>query len=602
MDAPKLEVLTGPLKSLTFSLPKGDITVGRDDSNLIKIPHGSVSRQHCAFRHDHDGTIYVRDLGSRNGTLVNRAILSQECPLKPGDEIHVGTTLFVFTADNPQSPTSVTVNGNSSRFLSLQTVEAGPITVQVVRLLDALLKASLALATAASFEEWEAILIDASFTLTAAERVGVAAPDSGISSNTSSIEGVTREERLIRRPLAADLGIIRRSIAESHTILEPIGQQAVIVAPVRAASNTGVLYLEGASFTEDELHAIAAISTLCGLAWERVATTTRLVAENRRLWSKIDHDLIGESPAIATMIEFIAKIAPVSSNVLLLGESGTGKDLVATAIHRNSPRANKPYMTVNCGALPESLIESELFGVERGAFTGATAMRKGLFESAVGGTIFLDEISELPLTLQPTLLRVLQNHELRRLGGTSTIRVDFRLVAASNRDLAKMVQKGQFRPDLFHRLSVVSHVIPPLRERREDIPVLAEHFLRRFALRSRPACQGFSKAALTALSGYNWPGNVRELENAVERAVVMGGSDKIDVEDLPDSIHEFAATASRTGRFHEQVAAAKVQLIQDALQRGRTFVGAARILGVHPNYLHRLVNNLGLRGGVSGEE
>jgi transcriptional regulator with PAS, ATPase and Fis domain len=281
--------------------------------------------------------------------------------------------------------------------------------------------------------------------------------------------------------------------------------------------------------------------------------------------------------------------------ILFLGVSGTGKDLVAKAIHRNGPRASKPYITVNCGAIPEALIESELFGAERGAFTGASALRKGLFESAHGGTIFLDEVSELPLALQPTLLRVLQNREVWRLGGTRAIPLDFRLIAASNRDLAEMVEQGRFRADLYHRLRVVSRIISPLRDRLEDVPVLAQHFVTKFAARSRPGCRGISKAALRALSAYAWPGNVRELENAIERAIVLGNSSQIELEDLPETLSELPGLWPHSGGFHEGVATAKRQLVQDALDRGGTFVEAAKILKVHPNYLHRLVNALGLR-------
>jgi len=596
MDAPKLEILTGPLKSSTYSLPAGDVTVGRGDENLVKIPHSSVSRQHCVFHQDKDGAISVRDLGSRNGTLVNGALITGERQLNPGDEIHVGTSLLILTsAESSQPKALIAVDGNGSRFLTQDTIQAAPITAQVVRLLDALLKASVALGTARSFLEWEAILLDSVFALTGASRAGVATPDSLMSGSQHTIEGRTREAREMRCSLSLPASLVRRATSQNQVLMDRVGDSAVIVAPIRAAAGAGILYLEGPTFSEDELHAVAAVATLCGLAWERVTATTQLEAENRRLWSQIEHDLIGESESAGKLIEFISKVAPVASNVLLLGESGTGKDLVAKAIHRNSPRAGKPYIAVNCGAVPPSLIESELFGVERGAFTGAMALRKGLFEAAQGGTILLDEISELPLQVQPALLRVLQNRELRRLGGTRTIPVDFRLIAASNRDLAKMVEQGRFRPDLYHRLSVVMQTILPLRERHHDIPVLAKHFLTRLAGRSRPSCKGFSKAALSALSAYRWPGNVRELENAIERAVVLGDSDLIEISDLPDSIQELAAISARSGRYHEGVADAKRRLIQEALHGGGSFVEAAHILGVQPNYLHRLVTNLGLR-------
>jgi transcriptional regulator with PAS, ATPase and Fis domain len=261
---------------------------------------------------------------------------------------------------------------------------------------------------------------------------------------------------------------------------------------------------------------------------------------------------------------------------------------------RASSVAEPTYIPVNCGAIPESLIESELFGAERRAYTGAATTRRGLFEAAAGGTVFLDEISALPLALQPALLRMLQNREARRLGGTRTIGLYFRLIAASNQDLGEMVTRGRFRADLFHRLRVVSRTIAPLRGRPEDIAGLAEHFVKKFAARTRPGCRGIGKFALRALTVYRWPGNVRELENSIERAVVLGSNPLIEMEDFPETITENSALEGHSGRFHEGVTAAKRKLVQDALARAGSFVEAAGILEIHPNYLHRLVNHLGI--------
>ena len=221
----------------------------------------------------------------------------------------------------------------------------------------------------------------------------------------------------------------------------------------------------------------------------------------------------------------IGRVAPSDSTVLITGESGTGKELVARAIHSNSPRAERPFVAINCAAITETLLESELFGHERGAFTGAIAQKKGRLETADGGTVLLDEIGELSPALQAKLLRVLQEREFERVGGTRSIAVDFRLVAATNRDLEQAIAAGTFRRDLYYRLNVVSLAVPPLRERPEDIPLLANHFARRHAANMKRRVTGVSPEALACLMAYDWPGNVRELENAIERAVVLGSTD-----------------------------------------------------------------------------
>ena len=246
--------------------------------------------------------------------------------------------------------------------------------------------------------------------------------------------------------------------------------------------------------------------------------------------------IIGQSPAMRELLEMIAYVAPTEATVLISGESGTGKELVATALHRNSARRDGPLVRVNCAALVENLLESELFGHEKGAFTGADRRREGKFRQAEGGTIFLDEISETSPAMQAKLLRVLQEHELQRVGGQETLRVDVRVLAASNRVLAEAVAAGKFREDLFYRLNVVTLEVPPLRRRREDISLLADHFLEKFAARNRRRVQGITPAAMDLLLRHDWPGNVRELENAIERGVILMRGEYLDSRDLPLSL------------------------------------------------------------------
>jgi two-component system response regulator HydG len=268
-----------------------------------------------------------------------------------------------------------------------------------------------------------------------------------------------------------------------------------------------------------------------------------LVLENRRLQRRLDElvgagEIIGESPAIRRVLALVKQVAPTVSTVLIQGEIGTGNELVARALHEGSPRRGRPFIRVNCAALPETLLESELFGYERGAFTGAVARKEGRFELADGGTLLLDEAGDLSVTTQAKLLRVLQAGEFERLGGTRTMKADVRLVAATNQNLALLVKDRRFREDLYYRLNVITIDVPPLRERAEDIPLLAQHFLRVHASRNHRQLDGFTEAALARLRACPWPGNVRELEHAVERAVVLARGSLIDLADLPPSVSQ----------------------------------------------------------------
>ncbi len=246
--------------------------------------------------------------------------------------------------------------------------------------------------------------------------------------------------------------------------------------------------------------------------------------------------LIGNSPSVAEVKELIRQVAPTSANVLILGESGTGKELVANAIHNLSDREGKPFIKVNCAALPETLLESELFGYERGAFTGAVTRKEGRFYLADQGMLFLDEVGDMPMSLQAKILRVLQEGEFERLGGNETIKVDVRIIAATNQDLQDAIADRRFREDLYYRLNVINIQLPPLRERRGDIPILVEHFIARFSEKNKQRAYAFSREAVELMSNYDWPGNIRELENTVERAIVLGRDELLTMDDLPPNI------------------------------------------------------------------
>ncbi|MCA9679994.1 MAG: sigma-54-dependent Fis family transcriptional regulator [Kofleriaceae bacterium] len=277
------------------------------------------------------------------------------------------------------------------------------------------------------------------------------------------------------------------------------------------------------------------------LVLDRVLEHQRLAIEARQLRARLEdryarHNIIGSAPAMKWVFEVIDQVAPSRATVLITGESGTGKELVAAAIHQRSPRVNGPFIKVHCAALAETLLESELFGHERGAFTGAVARRDGRFLLADGGTLFLDEIGEVSPAVQVKLLRFLQEHEFERVGGDHPIAVDVRVIAATNRDLAQMVKDGKFREDLYYRLNVVTLEMPPLRDRKTDIPALAQYFFERFAKENGKTLEGFAPEALEVLAGYDWPGNVRELENAVERAVVMCQGARLEARHLPTTV------------------------------------------------------------------
>ena len=276
---------------------------------------------------------------------------------------------------------------------------------------------------------------------------------------------------------------------------------------------------------------------------------SHLVAENESLKAQVAgafeaSQIIGNSPRILEIFDTLRMVAPTEATVLILGESGTGKELVADAVHANSPRKKGPLVKVNCAALPETLLESELFGHEKGSFTGAVARREGRFKLADGGTLFLDEIAEMSLLLQAKLLRVIQTRSFERVGGTETITSDVRLIVATNRDLEEEVRENRFREDLFYRLNVVPVTLPPLRERREDIPLLAEHFLSEIAERNGKLIRGFSPQAMDLLVRNRWKGNVRELENVVERAIIMARGDLLQPADLPGHISDEGDTPS----------------------------------------------------------
>jgi DNA-binding NtrC family response regulator len=390
----------------------------------------------------------------------------------------------------------------------------------------------------------------------------------------------------------------RMRVAKTDTPVIMMSGHATIDTAVRAV-RVGAL-----NFLEKPLNTDALL-----IAVETALRLTRAEAEARdlRRAAGATGELVGGSPAIKKLVEQIGRAAKSAASVLVTGERGTGKELVARAIHTLSPRAKGPLEKLNCAALPSELIESELFGHEAGAFTGATKQRRGKFERASGGTLFLDEVGDMPLPMQAKLLRVLQEREIERVGGNETLTVDVRVVAATNRDLVATCESGAFRPDLYDRLNVLPLAIPPLRARREDIPLLARHFLELAASTNDRRNMRLEDDALAVLAGYSWPGNVRELKNVIERLVILSPDDVVHADDVRTCLPGGSA-AKTTGLYRPGVPfrvlveeAERVILQESLAHHGGQMAATARALDLERSHLYKKARALGLRGVQGGE-
>ena len=619
-----LYAIAGPLKGQVFPVDERPLGIGRDTANRIAIGDVSVSRRHSLIRQESEGVFHIADLESLNGTFVNNVPVHDR-PLADGDRIQIGSSLFLFVLAAESALVSLPAAGALARSRAAPTVAIAALppdealllasgrvassapASELAKGLDGLLTATRALHSARRLNDWCECLLDQAFALTPLTRASLVLTDA----SGELAEGIGRESGdSTSRAVEIDADVAREALQSGRAILrgEPqasgAARVAFVTAPVVAAGQPrGVLQCEAAGgLDEPQAHLLAALASVAAGALENVRHLEWLEGERQRLESEfqVEHEMVGESAALKRVIELVGKVAPSDATVLLLGESGTGKELMARAIHRNSPRAGRPFVAVNCAALSEALLESDLFGYERGAFTGAVQRKPGRIEVAEGGTLFLDEVGELALSLQAKLLRAVETKEFERVGGTRPLHVDVRIVAATNRDLDHAVRQGSFRRDLFHRLNVISLTMPALRERRDDIHLLASYFAQRAARRGSRKLVGISPEARRLLARYDWPGNVRELQNAIERALLLGDGELVRPEDLPEALVEGdAGEASAPSRYHETVAEAKRRLIQGAVAEAHGNVSeAARLLGLHPNYLHRLMKNLGLKGGV----
>jgi len=540
----ELIAVAGPLLGERFALGPTGLKIGRGPGMQVRLEEPGIAWEHCAVRAEGDGYVAV-DSHSGGGTYVN-GLRIREQALEPGDQIQIGETILAYRMAGTVAETATSQH----------------------TLLRACSLLFLFRALAMSTNERQRSMLEEQIV----SLIGDLVPSCGG---------------------AVVLGSERRTLP-ANAIELPLtvrGKEAGTLAAWFPPE-------EAANLTEhrDTLAAIAIVATA---ALDGVRDLEKLQNENALLRERLgdtETGIVGESPLVQKLIQMIGRVAPQDTSVLILGESGTGKELVARALHRLSPRATSPFVAINCAALTDSLLESELFGHEKGAFTGAVALKKGKLEMAEGGTVFLDEIGELAPLLQAKLLRVLQQREFERVGGTKTLSLNVRVVAATNRDLQAEARGGAFREDLYHRLNVVALRVPPLRERPGDIVELARHFLERAAARCRRSVTGISPEAERYLLAYAWPGNVRELENAIERAVVLGEADVVVPEDLPETVVESAGAPHVPGALQSSVTETKRELILTAWREtGGDHNAAASRLKIHPNSLRRLIRVLGMR-------
>ena len=612
---PRLLAISGSLAGTVRELSDSQISVGRDEANQLRLSDPTVSRKHCTIQKI-DEQFELIDLDSLSGTFVNGTPVRRKL-LDHGDTIRIGSAELVFLihegeaipipkrrASGFSSPLADTVRMSAPVVPPTFGIEVG----RMARDLTAIFRISNVINSIRNSQLLQQELLRLIFEVVPAEEGAVVL--------LTDLEDETPATCAWSRRLGVDSKIeiqrevIHRAFWERATVSTganpDLGEmQNVLCLPLVAVERTiGVLYLTSlhpaSPFREDHIHFLDSVSRIAAVTHENILALDALRTENSRLKQELnpDSNLIGESRQIRQMEEFISRVAQSDSTVLIRGESGTGKEVVARSIHQNSPRSELPFVAINCAAIPETLLEAELFGHEKGAYTGAIGMRKGKLEAADDGTLFLDEIGELSPPMQAKLLRVLQQREFERLGGTQPVPFEARVLAATNKNLEEAIKAGEFRQDLYYRLNVVSVTIPPLREHAEDIPLLALYFASKYAQKNKRPFKGISREARSLLMGYSWPGNVRELENAIEHAIVLGLTEEILREDLPTGILEEQSAKLEGARYHDVLNQSKRELILTTLQESKgSYPEAARLLGIHPKYLHRLARNLNLKSG-----
>jgi Nif-specific regulatory protein len=552
-----------------FALAAGQrYTLGRANTSRIVLKDELCSREHAEVYYA-DGCWRLRDLNSLNGTRVNDKPVTSDCELSPNDEIHVGRTRLLFVEHMGQLPEAPTAPPETEALSIKKRLEHTryltplPPTSQaekrkthprdkLTRELSLLYRLALEMGSASDYEGLAGVVLDGLLEATPAAVGAILVVQDGRQlklldhrHRDSETEGYNRvSEYVSNEVLTSREAILAEDIADDRHLrnresLADIGVTSLICAPVIFREQVlALIHLystdSDTSLDAEHLEFAMAVAKHLGVAIHHLQRQELLTAQNKSLRDqlRVESELVGTSSVIKSLEDQIARVADTNATVLIRGESGVGKELVARAIHYSSRRRDGPLVCLNCAALTETLLESELFGHERGAFTGATDKKIGKFESADRGTIFLDEIGEMNSSTQAKLLRILEGHPFERVGGSAPIQVDVRVVAATNQPLERALQGGRFRSDLFFRLQVVEIRVAPLRDHPTDIPLLAEHFLKRFVRETGRKVTGFTPAAMKKMEEYHWPGNVRELRNVIERAVALGLGPVLDTSDI----------------------------------------------------------------------
>ena len=576
-----LVIQRGAARRSVVPLSPGEIvTIGRANSNRIVIPDAKCSRHHCEVIFS-EGQWFVRDLGSRNGVLIHGDEIEGEVPLRPGQVLLVGTCEIEFTHENPErlpSPVEQTDPSQSDSFDIIERASGtrydrssvmqeqpadDPDAPRTQPGLDELYQLARAMAEAKGTVGLAHETLDGLFAGTSATAGAVLlASTPAQEPNPDDLECVAFRNldssqrqavsgSLSRAVLTEREALLARDLSEQESLgvddsLDELEAESAICAPVRLGELLlGVVHLYATDASDPldshDLEFALAVADQFAIALDNIRDREsleqglhRAAAQNEALLQQleVETELVGDSQQMQQLRTKIGRVAPSEAIVLVRGESGVGKELVARAVHFNSARRENPFVCVNCAALTESLLESELFGHEKGSFTGASAQKAGKFEQADGGTLFLDEIGEMSPEIQAKFLRVLEGHPFERVGGSRPIEVDVRVVAATNRNLEQAVKDGDFRQDLFFRLQVLELSVPPLRDHPEDVPAIAHHFLARTVAKSAVKVQGFTDEALDVLQDYWWPGNVRELKNVIERSIILSNNTWLTGEDV----------------------------------------------------------------------
>lgn len=608
MTLPEAHIIIREPGRIAISVPLRDgLRVGRHEQCDVVLADTQVSRRHVQFSVTDDCWV-VTDLDSRHGVLVNgRSTKSKR--LEDGDRIQVGNVILTIH-DGAASPQVL-----HQALTEMSPPRQGATDERRLALLYEVTKAIDAV-TLGDPSEVLSRLLDAVIEVLHCERalVGLSEPNGGLRHigrvrGGATVEDVVISRVVIEATLSKRQGVLWRSTDERDAPLTMIKERirSAMAAPLQVSDRVlGLLYVDDREranqFVSSDLDFLAALGYLIGAALES-AERHRHLMELAQSDGVEDEEMLGNSTPMRRLKNQIQKYAASSAPALILGESGTGKELTARRLHALSPRVNRPFVTVNCAAMPETMIESELFGHEKGAFTGAIKDKKGKFELADRGTLFLDEIGDLSLTAQAKVLRALQEGEIQRIGSERTIRVDVRIIAATHKDLRKEVELGRFREDLFYRLDVLELVTPPLRERIGDIELLAIALLQATASAVGKKMDGFTPGAMDALCNHAWPGNVRELRNEMERAAMNAESSRVDVLDLSprlfanQSLGSSSAKKSLAQQFAELEKIERT-LTEQALQEAHGNLSeAARLLGITWIMMKKRVDRFNLRAG-----